>query len=135
MYQTARVVAKIKIIKNRLTKNKTKRKKNNKQNYKNHNRVGFEKSMKKPRLFTATCNCNFFYTLRQTKKTRVHKQSICSYNFFLDLKRSIFSIVYLIELIRFVCRMDTTTHALPEWLAEEFRRHLGLSLGWSQFRE
>ena len=76
----------------------------------------------------------FFQHTGKLKK-RVHKQSICSYNFFLDLKHSIFSIVYLIELIRFGCQMDTTTHALPESLVEVLRRHLGLSLGWSQFRE
>ena len=80
-------------------------------------------------------NCNFFFSTHWQTKKRVHKQSICSYNFFLDLKHSIFSIVYLIELIRFGCQMDTTTHALPESLVEVLRRHLGLSLGWSQFRE
>ena len=92
-------------------------------------------NLQKITIFENSENCNFFFQHTGKLKKRVHKQSICSYNFFLDLKHSIFSIVYLIELIRFGCQMDTTTHALPESLVEVLRRHLGLSLGWSQFRE
>ena len=117
------------IVKNRLTKNNRKKTQKTKINSTKITIFILEE-------FQKNQDC-IFLTHWQTKKKkqRVHKQTICSYNFFLDLMRSIFSIVYLIELIRFGCQMDTTTHALPESLDEVLRRHLGLSLGWSQFRE